>query len=66
MDSLKTYGVYVKVFVLGENEEDALDSVFNAVDGCDLLDQDAIVGVEVVEDMDDIEEIDDESEDEDE
>lgn len=66
MDSLKTYGVYVKVFVLGENEDDALDSVFNAVDGCDLLDQDAIVGVEVVEDLDDIEEIDEESEDEDE
>lgn len=66
MDALKTYGIYVKVFVLGENEEDALDSVFNAVDGCNLLDQDAIVGVEVVEDLDDIEEIDEESEDEDE
>lgn len=56
MDSLKTYGVFVKVFVLGENEEDALDSVFNAVDSCDLLDQDAIVGIEVVEDVEDIEE----------
>lgn len=65
MDSLKTYSVFVKVFVLGENEEDALDSVFNAVDSCDLLDQDAIVGVEVVEDLDDIENVDEESEEDD-
>jgi len=54
MEKLSTYAVYVKVFVLGESEDDALDTVYSAVDMCDLLDQDGVVGIEVVEDADDV------------
>jgi hypothetical protein len=51
MNKLKSYEVFLKVFVKGESEEDALDSVYTAVDMCDLLDQDGIVGVEVIEEV---------------
>jgi hypothetical protein len=53
MESLKTYSVYLKVFVLAEDENDALDSVFNAVDSCDLLSQDGIAGIEIIEEVED-------------
>jgi len=51
MEKLKTYGVYVKMFVLGENEEDAFDMAQTAVDMSDLLDQDGVLGFEVVDDV---------------
>lgn len=51
MDKLNSYEVFLKVFVKGESEEDALDSVYTAVDMCDILDQDGIIGVEVLEDV---------------
>lgn len=51
MEKLKTYGVYIKVFVLGENEEDAFDTAQTAVDMSDLLDQDGVLGFEVVDDV---------------
>jgi len=51
MEKLKTYGVYVKMFVLGENEEDAFDTAQTAVDMSDLLDQDGVLGFEVVDDV---------------
>ena len=51
MNKLNTYGVYVKVFVLGESEEDAIDSLNAAVDSCDLIDQDGIIGIEILDDI---------------
>jgi len=50
MKNLKSYSVLVGLTVLGETEADALDSVFSAIDNSDLLEQDGIVGVEVMED----------------
>jgi hypothetical protein len=52
MEPLKTYGVYVKVFVLGEDERDALESLNEALDTSNLLEQDCIVGFNPVEDDD--------------
>ncbi len=50
MKNLKSYSVLVGLTVLGETEADALDSVFSAIDNSDLLEQDGVVGVEVMED----------------
>jgi hypothetical protein len=44
MKPLKTYGVFVKVFVLGENEHDAIETLNEALDSSDLLDQDGVLG----------------------
>jgi hypothetical protein len=52
MKPLKTYGAYLKIFVLGENEKDALESLNEALDKSNLLDQDGIVGFNPVEDDD--------------
>lgn len=54
MEKLNTYAIYVKMFVLGESEEDALDSADAAVNSSSLLDQDGVVGVAEV-DIDDVE-----------
>lgn len=51
MEKLNTYAVYVKLFVLGESEMDALETTYSAVDGCDLLDQDGVVGIEVIDEV---------------
>lgn len=50
MDDLKTYTVLVNVTVRGESEEDALDYLYHAIDVSDMIDQDGIVGIEVIED----------------
>jgi hypothetical protein len=44
MKPLKTYGVFVKVFVLGETEYDAIETLNEALDSSDLLDQDGVLG----------------------
>lgn len=54
MEKLNTYAIYVKMFVLGESEEDALDSADNAVNSSNLLDQDGVVGIAEV-DIDNVE-----------
>jgi hypothetical protein len=54
-DNLDKYTVYVKLTVVGESIEDALDYALQAVDASDLLDQDGVVGIEVDEDLDNIE-----------
>lgn len=50
MEELKTYRVLLDVTLLAESEADALDSIYTAIDTSDFLEQDAIRGVEVVED----------------
>ncbi len=54
MEKLNTYTVYIKMFVLGESEEDALDTADSAVSASDLLEQDGVVGVAEV-DIDEVE-----------
>lgn len=63
MNKLNKYSTYVKVFVFGESEEDALDSLNAAVDSCDLLDQDGVIGIEVLDDVEDLTGYDDDDED---
>lgn len=53
MEKLKSFSVFLKLTVKGESEMDAIESVYTAVDNCDLLDQDGIVGIEVVDDVED-------------
>jgi hypothetical protein len=54
MDKLKTYNVFLKLTARGESEMDVLETVYSAVDSCDLLEQDGIVGIEVMEDVEDL------------
>lgn len=54
MNKLNVYNAYVKIMVKGESGEDAIDSLYSAVDMCDLLDQDGIVGIEIIDDADSI------------
>ena len=54
MNKLKSYNVFLKVTALGESEMDVLETIYSAVDNCDLLDQDGIVGIEVIEDVEDL------------
>ena len=49
-DKLEKYTVYVKLTVLGESPEDALEYANNAIDTSDLLDQDGVVGIALDED----------------
>lgn len=49
------YVVYLKLTVMGENPEDALEYANSAIDNSDLLDQDGVIGIEVVDDVDTIE-----------
>lgn len=49
------YVVYLKLTVMGESPEDALEYANSAVDNSDLLDQDGVIGIEVVDDVDTIE-----------
>lgn len=62
MDNLKLdkYVVFVKLTVLGETPNDAIDYVTEAIDHSDLLDQDGIVGIELIDDADSIELVNDE------
>lgn len=52
---LDAYVVYVKMTVMGENPTDALEYATSAVDTSDLLEQDGVIGIEVVDDIDTIE-----------
>jgi hypothetical protein len=60
---LKKYSLYLRLTVLGESPDDALDYAITAIDNCDLLDQDGVVGIEVVDDADSIEPINNEDDD---
>ena len=55
MNKLYKYVVPVTMIVYGETEADALEYVQTALDRCDLLDQDGIVGVNSDIEVDDIE-----------
>lgn len=50
MKELKTYEILVSLTVRGEDEDDAIDYAYSAIDMSDILDQDGIVGVNLVED----------------
>lgn len=52
---LKLYEVYIKVTVVGEDEEDALDYVDHALDVSDLISEDGIRSVEITDDIECIE-----------
>lgn len=56
------YVVYLRLTVVGENPEDALEYASSAVDNSDLLDQDGVIGIEVVDDVDTIEPVEDDYE----
>ncbi len=58
-DDLDKFVIYVKLRVLGESIEDALEYAEQALDASDLLDQDGIIGIELVDDTDTIESEDD-------
>lgn len=60
---LEKYSLYLKLTVVGESPEDALDYATTAIDNSDLLDQDGVVGIEIVDDVDSIEPIENEDED---
>lgn len=49
-DRLEKYTVFVKLTVLGDSPEDALEYANNAIDNSDLLDQDGVVGIALDED----------------
>lgn len=51
-DHLDKYTVYVKLTVVGESVEDALEYATQAIDASDLLSQDGVVGIEIDEDLD--------------
>jgi len=53
------YVVYIKLTVMGETPEDALEYANSAIDNSDLLDQDGVIGIEVVDDVDTIELVED-------
>ena len=57
---LDKYTVYVKLTVLGESPDDALEYASNAVDTSDLLTQDGVIGIELIDDADSIELVDEE------
>lgn len=57
---LDKYSVYLKLTVLGESPDDAIEYASNAIDSSDLLTQDGVVGIELIDDADSIELLDDE------
>jgi len=57
---LDKYSVYLKLTVLGESPDDALEYASNALDSSDLLTQDGVVGIELIDDADSIELLDEE------
>ena len=61
MDDIKLneYIVYVKLTIVGETPEDALDYATNAIAFTDLLEQDGVVGIELLEDTIELAEDDD-------
>lgn len=61
---LEKYSLYLKLTVFGESPDDALDYATTAIDNSDLLDQDGVVGIEIVDDADSIEPISNEDTDE--
>jgi hypothetical protein len=55
MKKLNTYIVPISLIVYGETEVDALDYAQTALDNCNVLDQDGIVGFNSDIEIDDIE-----------
>jgi hypothetical protein len=47
---LNEYVVYVKLTIVGETPEDALDYATSAIAFTDLLEQDGVVGIELLDD----------------
>lgn len=54
-EPLDKYVIYVKLRVLGESPEDALEYADEAIEASNLLDQDGILGVELLDDIDTVE-----------
>lgn len=62
MGEMNRYQVYVKLVVVGESPDDAIEYATTALDISDLLDQDGVVGIELIDDVDSVE-LDDEDDD---
>lgn len=52
---LNNYTAYVKLTVVGESAEDALEYASEAIDASDMLTQDGVIGIELIDDIDSIE-----------
>lgn len=63
--NIDAYVVYVKLTVAGDSPDDALEYATNAIDSSDLLEQDGVIGIEIVDDLDTIEPAEDDYEDDD-
>jgi hypothetical protein len=50
MLNVNQYEVYLRVTVLGETETDALETLFDAVDQSNLLNEDGVVSIQVLSD----------------
>lgn len=50
MKQLKTYEILLSMTVRGEDEEDAVDYAYRAIDMSNIIDEDGIVGIQVLED----------------
>jgi len=50
MNSLNKHSVLLRITVFGEDEEDAIATVYDAIDSSNLVDNDGLVSVEVLED----------------
>ena len=55
MGEMNRYQVYVKLVVVGESPDDAIEYATAALDISDLLDQDGVVGIELIDDVDSVE-----------
>jgi len=55
MGEMNRYQVYVKLVVVGESPDDAIEYATTALDISDLLDQDGVVGIELIDDVDSVE-----------
>ena len=65
MDDVKLnrYVVYVKLTVFGESPEDAIYYANSAIDTSDLLEQDGVIGIDIIDDPDTIEPMEDDDDD---
>lgn len=50
MNSLNKHTVLLRITVFGDDEEDAIATVYDAIDSSNLIDNDGLVSVEVLED----------------
>lgn len=51
MKDLRTYEITVNITVRAEDETDALDYLYSAIDSSDFITHDGIAGIEVDEDL---------------